>query len=303
LTKGHPLVWHEVWPGWAPQTADESKPLLRQRIADIIPRYKGLVQYWDVQNEANNSADYPKTGVGDWARRDGPAAMVRQTLAWAREASKGAGAILLYNDFNTTELNVKLLEDLRGLGALPDVIGIQSHMHSGPWQDVEVWRVCRRFGQFGLPIHFTETTIVSGPQQATDPRDPPAGWQSTPEGEAAQAAAVERLYRILFSHPSVSAVTWWDFADRNAWMGAPAGLLRKDMTPKPAYQRLVEMVRREWWTRANARTSRSGTASVRAFLGDHKIVVTAPNGANVERNVRLTRRTGKAGLTVTVTLP
>ncbi|MCD6507549.1 hypothetical protein J7M22_13115 [Candidatus Poribacteria bacterium] len=48
---------------------------------------------------------------------------------------------------------------------------------------------------------------------------------------------------MLFSHPSVEAITWWDFSDRGAWQGTAAGFLRKDMSPKPAYERLTELVK------------------------------------------------------------
>ena len=63
---------------------------------------------------------------------------------------------------------------------LYDVIGIQSHMHGGTWAG-RTWEVCERFAQFGMPLHFTETTIVSA-------QDRPTGT-TTPEGERDQAGS------------------------------------------------------------------------------------------------------------------
>ena len=53
ITKGHPLIWHEIWPSWAPADSDAAIPLLKARIDDLIPRYRGLIDHWDVFNEAN----------------------------------------------------------------------------------------------------------------------------------------------------------------------------------------------------------------------------------------------------------
>ena len=74
------------------------------------------------------------------------------------------------------------------------------------------------------------------------------GWNTTADGEKRQAREVVELYRVLFSHPAVEAITWWDFSDLHAWQGAPAGLVRKDMSPKPAYEELMKLVKGTWWT-------------------------------------------------------
>ena len=276
--KGHPLVWHEVWPGWAPADMETALPLLRARVNDLIPRYRETIRYWDVVNEANSSA-HTRTGVGQWIKRDGPAAAVATALGWAREADRGSGATLLYNDFKVNAENVDLLHGLRERNALPDAIGLQSHMHAGPWPLPRVWDVAEQFAVFGRPLHFTELTVVSGPE----PRHVPgakhvAGWATTSAGEAAQAQYVAELYKVLFSHPALRAITWWDFSDYHAWKGAPAGLLRKDMTPKPVYDELFKLIRSTWWTRASVTTDAKGVAAVRVFRGAHRIAVTGGDG-------------------------
>lgn len=296
LPKGHPLIWHEVYPRWAPSDPDKAIPLLEGRVRDLIRHYKGLVTVWDVLNEANNAPDYAQTGTGAWIKRDGGAKVVSTALRWAREASAGTKNVLLYNDFNTGEANVRLLSELQTMKSLPDAIGIQSHMHGGTWPYEHVWATVERFAVFKRPIHFTETTIVSGPR----PSDRSQPWVTTPEGEKAQADYVERFYSILFSHPAVEAITWWDFSDRQAWQQAPAGLLRKDMSPKPAYDRLMGLIKGKWWTNADLRTDGSGTCSVRAFQGLHTIVVKDARGRSVSRAVELPK--GRKSLTVTVTL-
>ncbi len=281
--KGHPLIWHESGPKWAPLNPDEVIPLLRERVFAIIQHYRGLINYWDVLNEANAAAGVADTvGEGAWVKRDGKVAVVATALGWAREAEGSNQCTLLYNDYQTGDENVQLLKGLQERNALPDAIGIQSHMHDHPWPLWRAWETCERFTVFNRPIHFTEMTVVSSTKKMKPGDAQPGEWPTTPEGEAAQAAYVEKLYPLLFSHPAVQAITWWDFSDRHAWKNAPAGLVREDMSPKPAYEKLLALIRGKWWTNAGGKSDASGTYSARAFYGDYRITVTAADGRRAE---------------------
>ncbi|MGB2820519.1 MAG: endo-1,4-beta-xylanase, partial [Phycisphaerae bacterium] len=166
-------------------------------------------------------------------------------------------------------------------GVKIDVVGIQSHMHGGYRGAAWAWNTCERFARFGKPLHFTETTIISGEMKAQIRWHGPAyqDWPTTPEGEKRQAEQVAELYTVLFSHPAVEAVTWWDFSD-NAWLGAPAGLVRKDMSPKPAYDRLMKLVKGEWWTaERQLKTDSAGQVAFRGFLGDYEVRAAGAVGA------------------------
>ena len=50
---------------------------------------------------------------------------------------------------------------------------------------------------------------------------------------------------------------------------------RRDMTPKPAYDRLLSLIRQKWWTKAEGKTDARGRYQTRAFLGSYRIQVTA----------------------------
>jgi hypothetical protein len=52
-------------------------------------------------------------------------------------------------------------------------------------------------------------------------------------------------------------------------MGAPAGLVRADLTPKPVYKRLHRLIRERWWTEARGHTDRDGRLAFRGFCGDY----------------------------------
>ncbi len=268
--KGHPLVWSFYNPSWIPRDPDQTIGLLRERVNEIIQRYKGSIKYWDVVNEANNLQE--TNGVQQWLQRDGPVLYVLTALEWASAAGRGADLTYIYNDYETGPFVLRLYAELARLNRLPDAFGIQSHMHEQLWSMREVWERVDRIAQFGRPVRFTEISVLSGANIAWDsPRPNP--WPSTPEGEAIQAEYVENLYRVLFSHPRVEAITWWDLSDLNAWMGAPAGLLRADMSPKPAYERLRTLIKGRWWTKAQGKTDKEGEYRTRAFLGSHRVTV------------------------------
>lgn len=294
--KGHPLVWHEVYPAWGPQDPTEARRLLEARVRRIVAGFKGVIDRWDVVNEATVSHRV-ENGLGRWVKEAGAATVVGEALEWAHQANPQA--LLLYNDFNTGAACEQLIQDLLSAHKPLGAIGIQSHMHRGEWPIERVWQVCETFKRFGLPLHFTEVTVLSGEHGwRGQNRARAEEWPSTAEGEARQAEYVEKFYRVLFSHPAVEAITWWDLMD-GGWQGAPAGLVRRDLSPKPAYERLRRLIHEEWWTNATATTDAQGRVVLRGFCGDYRLTVKA-NGQEAMQTLTLKR--GKAD-TIKVVLP
>jgi GH35 family endo-1,4-beta-xylanase len=288
--KGHPLAWNYFEPRWLPEKASEVMPLQLARIEDCVEHFQGTIDIWDVVNEATHfdreqlAGRAPKL-TKTWSEI-GQIEFARRCFQAARRANPNA--TLLINDYRTDAGYERVIEGLvdDAGNRLYDVIGIQSHMHHGEWTSQQLWERCERFQRFGVPLHFTELTVLSGRHgwQETGPR---ADWPSTPEGEAKQAEHVERIYTILFSHPAVEAITWWDFSDDGAWQGAPAGLLRKDLSPKPAYETLHRLIKDQWWTNVEATTDVQGKATVRGFHGDYHVVVRSADGKRAEIALRL----------------
>ena len=278
-TKGHPLAWNYVDPRWLPDDPDKAMQAQLKRIGRCVRRFKNDIDIWDVVNEATH---YDRESIKKQApiltgaiRKMGVGAYVRKAFKTARRANPKA--TLLINDYRTDPAYAeKVISELLDENDQPlyDVIGIQSHMHGGGWPVRKIWDVCERFAKFGKPLHFTETTLISG-EQGWELRkkreDPNFRWTSTPEGEKRQAKQIVEFYRVLFSHPAVEAITWWDFTDQNAWQQAPAGLVRADMTPKPAYEELEHLIKGQWWTQAETTTDARGTAQFRGFLGEYEV--------------------------------
>lgn len=273
VPKGHPLVWHEVPARWL---ADAEVPKIQEvqlaRIQREMDAFRGLIDVWDVVNEAIVMPEKTETPIGRWCEQIGPRKVVELSFAQARQASPKA--TLLLNDFRNGPDFVKLLQESLQAGVSIDAIGLQSHMHWDYWGDRELWDICERFAPLGNPLHWTETTILSGPKKNWPGYDFRPGWNTTPELEQTQAENVARFYRVLFSHPAVAAITWWDLSDEGAWLGAPSGLLRKDMSPKPAYETLRKLIKEQWWTgRQTLKTDAVGQVTFRGYLGDYEAVL------------------------------
>lgn len=284
--KGHPLAWDHPAssPKWLTDDFAEIERLSTARVRDIIKRFKGRIDIWDVVNEPTDLKRF-RNPMNAWAQKLGAVPYLRLHLEAARRANPNAA--LLVNDYRVDPAFYQILDELRAGGKpLFDAVGIQSHMHGGGWPLRKVWEVCDRYAKFGVPLHFTETTVVSGPRLG-----PGETWgPTTPELETKQAEYVANFYTMLFAHPAAQALTWWDFSDAGAWQGAAAGFLRKDMSPKPVYDRLVSLIKGEWWTKTEGRTNARGEFSTRAFFGTHRLTARLPDARTLTKDVHWERR-------------
>jgi len=293
--KGHPLVWHTVQPDWLlGLPLDEVEKLIRARIRDLAGGFAGLIDVWDAINEV---VIMPVFANGDnaitpLARDRGRIAMVRMAFEEARAANPAATLVL--NDFDLSSAYECLIEGVLEAGIRVDAIGLQTHMHQGYRGEEYMRRTLDRFARYGLPLHLTETTLLSGdlmPPGIEDLNDYQIpSWPTTPAGEERQAEEIVRHYRSLVEHPAVQSINYWGITDDGAWLGAPVGLLRTDGSRKPAYDALAGLIKGEWWLApTEMRTTAGGTVTVRGFFGDY-----TAGGAP------FTIRPGQADATVTV---
>lgn len=273
--KGHPLCWHTECADWLLKY--DNKTILDKQLKRIereVTAFKGLIDMWDVINEVVVMPDYDRydnavTRICKDKRRIG---LVKETFAAAKTANPDS--VLLINDFNTSVSYEILIDGCLEAGVPIGAIGIQTHQHQRYWGTEKLERVLERYEQFGLPIHFTENTLLSGDMMPEDIKDlndyQVEDWPSTPQGEERQMRQLEEMYRILFAHPLVEAITGWDFAD-GAWLNAPSGVVRRDNSLKPSYLKLKEMIKGEWWTDCKIHTDENGYAMAEGFKGDYVV--------------------------------
>ncbi len=271
--KGHPLCWHTACADWLMQYDNETimKKQL-ERINRDVTGFKGIIDMWDVINEVVIMPVFDKydNAITRLCKDKGRIGLIKEVFAAAKEANPQS--VLLLNDFNTSISYEILLDGCLQAGIPISAIGIQSHQHQGYWGAEKLEQVLTHYEHFGLPIHFTENTLVSGeliPAEIEDLNDfQVEEWPSTPEYEERQKQQMEEMYRILFDHPLVEAVTAWDFAD-GAWLNAPSGTIRKDNSLKPAYDMLKNLIKGEWWTQNEVKTDAEGYVEVEGFKGDY----------------------------------
>jgi endo-1,4-beta-xylanase len=277
-TKGHPLCWHTLTADWLlPLSNAEILQAQTAHIRRDVSDFAGLIDMWDVINEAVIMSIFDKynNGITRLCRELGRIETIRTMFETARETNPSA--VLLINDFDVSPAYDILVEGCLEAGIQIDVIGIQSHMHQGYWGVEKTLKVLDQFTRFNLPIHFTETTVVSGhlmPPEIVDLNDYQVqDWPTTAEGEERQADQTLQHYKTLFAHPLVEGITWWDMSD-GGWLNAPAGLIRRDGSSKPAYEELLKLVRGEWWNSPTSYvTDEQGTCRFSGFLGDYELEV------------------------------
>ncbi len=276
--KGHPLCWHTLAPSWLLNMSnDQILTTQLNRIEREVCEFSGLIDIWDVINEAVIMPVFDKydNGITRVCKEMGRIRTIREMFSAAKKVNPNA--TFLINDFVHISIDSYdiLIEGCLEAGIPINAIGIQSHMHKGFWGIERMQEVLERFSRFNLPIHFTESTLLSGhfmPMEIVDFNDYVIdNWESTEEGEERQAREAVLFYRTLFESPKVESITWWEFID-GQWLNAPSGFITKDNRVKPIYDEMYKLVKGEWWTEPSCRvTDESGNVLVSGFTGEYEI--------------------------------
>jgi len=280
---GHTLVWDLLLlatPEWLPRDEAELENLIDKRVHEIAERYGDVIKRWDVVNEVKAGKQavelHPMPEDYVWktfemARRHFPQGTrfdINEASGYWRSGSPD------YADF---------IEELLRRGSPVGGVGMQFHLFTDEalLQMIrgEFNRPQRLFdtldlhGRFGLPIHVSEITMPS--------------LDNGEEGLAAQADLAEMLYQLWFSHPGVEGITWWNVPDGGALAEentVNSGLLFKDLSPKPSYDRLKKLIHETWRTNTAGAADEQGNFSFRGFHGSYEVQVNG--GAPATLNLR-----------------
>jgi len=273
--KGHPLCWHTACANWLMKFGNGE--ILRRQLERIhrdVTAFRGVIDMWDAINEVVIMPVFDKydNAITRICREYGQVPLVKKVFAAAKESNPDG--IFLINDFNTSPAYERLLESLLEAEVPIDVIGIQSHQHQGFWGLEKLNDVLARFSRFGLPIHFTENTLISGeimPAYIEDLNDWQVdSWLSTPAGEERQAREISQMYTVLFEHPQVEAITTWDFND-GCWLKAPSGFVHENNSEKPSYWALKELIHGAWETHETLTADAEGCLTFTGFKGGYEL--------------------------------
>ena len=269
---GHTLVWHSQVPrslftDAAGNALSRGALLARmeEHIATLAGRYKGRVHTWDVVNEAVDEGNGWRRS--QWHQIIGDDFM-EQAFRFARKADPGAK--LLYNDYNMhnpqkREFLLKVLRDYLDRGVPIDGVGLQGHVGLA-YPDLAEWeRSIAAYAALGLEVHITELEVDVLPNPHEMSAEISNRFEYSRENdpfrdgltEAAQQQLADRsaeLFRILLRHrDAVKRVTFWGLHDGISWKNDfPISgrtnhplLFDRQMQPKPAYHRLMQLGRAE----------------------------------------------------------
>jgi len=247
--KGSPLLANEGQPAWLrAKQPDEAARLVEAHVRRVVEHFKGRVDSWEVTSGAWPQLAFGKLRLG----ADYP-------VKWANEVDPAAQ--LLVSHSRAWVLVSAARKQARQPFGLDGVV-LSACQTAGAWPEQDLEADLDRIGKAGLPVHLARV-MIPGPA-----RD-----------EAAQARAVEAFYRTAFAHPAVAGITWHDLSDRFAAGGRPGGLLRKDLTTKPAYHALARLIRRQWHTLAEGRCDSHGEFRFRGYFGRYRVRAALSEGA------------------------
>ena len=287
--KGHPIMWdHHIYgiPSWLPLEEDSREYYMEKRIQEIGERYRDDITHWDVVNEINHR----KAHADPYSPKYVPIPdnypikifkMAEKYFRSYNEFTYNFTSAIWSNYAEEYGLEYILSENLILKGAKVDVIGFQCHMWGkSQWNSIlqgehmtpqHMLKFLDLFSQFNLPLQITEIT-----------------FPTLPEGEAGeknQARITRDWYRLWFSHPKVKAISWWNVSDGTAaggedqWRG---GFLRKDMSPKPSYKVLDELINHDWNTQITETIDNQSSYKFKGFYGEYEIIL-SKDGEELKR--------------------
>ena len=291
----HALAYDMFFPKWLYDAEiDEIKAELERRYAEISERYADKIPTIEVTNEMKHAKGktkfYDDPDFVEWCFRLAEKYFPNNQLG-INESRRFAWC----DNCRTSDTYYAYTEAAMLKGARIDAIGMQFHLFNK--REEEYLKTRQMLNPKQLYAHMDMYSRLGKPLQITEITIPSYSWD--PEDEELQAEMLEKLYSVWFSHPNVEQIIYWNLVDGYAhlWDPDPAkiaasqgdmtlgenyyygGLLRFDMSPKPAYLKLKELLQKKWHTEAEITTDAEGYASFRGFYGKYGVEI---NGRTVE---------------------
>ena len=296
--KVHCLHYKNANPHWLyNRSVEEEKRATAKRFRVLSERYADIIPSWEVTNEhfdlnvTQNSRLFFEPDYTEWcfrmADRYFPAnrLIINDYIVWDNTCVTSRTPYYL--------LIERLLRN--GVSHL-DSIGFQYHgffpkiaeahqamfrYHPDHLLSVldDYWKA------FGKSMQITEMTIPA--------------YSDSQEDEEVQAELLKHIYTLFFSHPAMEAIIYWNLVDgyaayapqgdmtagENVYYG---GLLRFDLSEKPAYRMLRHLTEEVWHTECDITPSPTGEAVFRGFYGDYEITVKGADGTTHTETVSAT---------------
>ena len=294
----HALAYEHFFPKWLSQASvDEVKAAYVKRCEEISQRYKEKIPTIEVTNEMcweeSITSFYFEPDYVEWCFKTAEKYFPGNKLCinefsgpcWASPACP-TNQYYLY------------IENAILKGARIDAVGLQYHQFhrmedeynaTRPYYDPKnLYKHMDLFSSFDKPLHVTEVTVPA--------------YSNSAEDEQLQAEIITNLYRIWFSHKNVEQIIYWNLVDGYAAFAPQGdmtsgenyyygGLMRFDMTPKPAYHAIKNLIEKEWHTEEKLVSSSDGKAEFKGFYGKYDVQIKI-GSKTINKTIRLQSKAG-----------
>ena len=287
----HALAYDHFFPQWIwGEDTETVKNELERRYQEISSRYAHKIHTIEVTNEMNweegRTGFYADPSFIKWCFDTADTYFPNNQLV----VNDGLSECWLDRG-RTTDKYYAYIENTLLKGSRIDAIGMQFHAWtSNDMIETEYARtnkmlynpkaILKRldlYASFGKPLQITEITLsAAGPE---------------PENEQIQAELLEGLYSTWFAHPNVEQIIYWNLVDGYAYVASDdpevigrsqgdmtigenrfyGGLLRFDMSPKPAYYALKDLIQKKWHTELETVTDSNGQIRFSGFVGEYEL--------------------------------
>ncbi|MBO5060617.1 MAG: endo-1,4-beta-xylanase [Clostridia bacterium] len=292
----HALAYEHFFPEWLYNASvPEEKIAIEKRYQEISERYKDTIPTIEVTNEMEwekgRTAFYDEPDFVEWCFKLAEKYFPANQLVINEHTAAAWGDRCRATDKYYSYIEAAMLK-----GARIDAIGMQYHMFFRAEEEYPKTRMYYNpemlykhmdlYSNFGKPLQVTEVTV---PAYSNDEQD-----------EAIQAEIIEKLYSVWFSHPNVEQIIYWNlvdgyaaFADQGDMTSGEnyyyGGLLRFDMTPKPAYYTIKNLIEKKWHTETEAVSDGSGKINFKGFYGEYDVQLEV-DGKTVHTNIKLSSK-------------
>ncbi len=302
----HGLAYEQFFPKWLSNASTgEVKYALEKRYSEISERYADKIPTIEVTNEMGwakgKTKFFDEPEYVEWcfklAEKYFPNNILCINEGTSHAWEERCRAVDMYYAY--TEANMLK-------GARIDAIGMQYHLFNKREQEYEKTRTT--LDPISLYRHMDLYSNLGKPLQITEVTVPAFSWEQ--EDEEIQAEMIEKLYSVWFSHPNVEQIIYWNLVDGYAHLWDPdpqkiaasqgdmsigenyyyGGLLRFDLSPKPAYYKIKELTQKIWHTEDTVTTDENGNASFRGFYGEYDVEVELKNGHKTNNKFLLSKK-------------
>lgn len=301
----HALAYDLTFPKWLSSlSVAQVKGELERRYKEISERYADKIHTIEVTNEMERekgvTAFYDEPDYIEWCFKTAEKYFPNNQLV-INEYNQ-----LAWEDYGrTTDKYYAYIENNILKGARIDAIGFQYHLFykleeepavlgKKTFDPNSILHQLDLYSRFNKPLQITEVTI------------PSFSWNE--EDEQIQAELFERLYSLWFSHPNMEQIIYWNLVDGYAhvWESDPqkiretqgdmtlgenyfhGGLLRFDLTPKPAFFKLQELTKKVWHTELNLYSNTKGEVNFRGFYGEYELEIEL-NGQRFYKSIKTSK--------------